>query len=118
MSRGFSRGGSDRGFGGRGGGFGGRGRSAFIGLPGSVGSIADVTGGGRGGGRGGFSSYGPPDTVQGMSYKSVSILVKLIIRGRIIPTPRRIRDAMLFSYTNKDPILQRPHLPRKQDANR
>lgn len=31
MSRGFSRGGSDRGFGGRGGGFGGRGRPTLIG---------------------------------------------------------------------------------------
>jgi hypothetical protein len=65
MSRGFSRGGSDRGFGGRGGGFGGRGKSAVCMPSGCLGYIADVPGGGRGGGRGGFSSYGPPETVQG-----------------------------------------------------
>jgi hypothetical protein len=86
-------------------------------LVGYAGRGTDVTGGGRGGGRGGFSSYGPPDTVQGKSHKGFRHEVKLIIRGRIIPTPRRVRDAMLPSHTNKDPILQRPHLPRKQDTN-
>jgi hypothetical protein len=99
MSRGFSRGGGDRGFGGRGGGGGFR--------------------GGARGGRGGFQSYGPPDTVQGMS--SFFRLIRVYIdqsRDRIFHAPSRIRDALFLDSTNKGPILQRPNLPRKQDANR